>query len=241
MPGVDFDDYVDDYRDIINRVSSISGEQFEFFIQLRLGLMKSRLGEPAADAAAVRILDFGCGTGSTETYLKEFFPNAVIFGVDASAESIRAAQGIKLDGVAFVHSDALELPFPDDSFDLIYSNGTYHHIEPNDHERILFEMSRVCRPGGSLFIFENNPKNPLMMRAMQNNPFDKDATVVPPARLRKQTQTAGFLNREICYYFFFPKFLRRLRPLEKWLGWLPFGAQYFLWARKPERPTKPVG
>jgi SAM-dependent methyltransferase len=238
MAGVDFDDYVDDYRDIINRVSSISGEQFEFFIQLRLGLMKSRLGEQAADAAAARILEFGCGTGSTETYLKEIFPKAVICGVDASVESIRAAQKKSLDGVAFVHSDALKLPFPDDSFDLIYSNGTYHHIDPAHHERVLFEMLRVCRPGGSLFIFENNPNNPLMMRAMRNNPFDKDATVVPPARLRERAEAAGFLSRELCYYFFFPKRLRRLRPLEKWLGRFPFGAQYFLWSRKPERLTK---
>ena len=186
MAGVDFDDYVDDYREIINRVSSISGEEYEFFIQLRLGLMKSRLGEQAAGATAVRILDFGCGTGSTETYLKELFPNAVICGVDASAESIRAAREKNLEGVSFVHSDTLELPFPDGSFELIYSNGTYHHIDPAHHERVLLEMSRVCRTGGSLFIFENNPKNPLMMRAMRNNPFDKDTTVVPPARLRER-------------------------------------------------------
>ncbi len=40
MAGSDFDKYVGEYRDIINRVSRVSGEQFEFFIQLRLALMK---------------------------------------------------------------------------------------------------------------------------------------------------------------------------------------------------------
>ena len=232
MSEVNFDDYVGEYRDIINCVSRISGEQYEFFIQLRLKQMKSRIARQLNCLDSFRILDFGCGTGGTETYLKELFPNAVIYAVDSSAESIRAAQAKNIAGVTFVHSDAFELPFPDKHFDLIYSNGTFHHIDPSDHEKFISEFSRVCRDGGNLFIFENNPRNPLMMRAMRKNPFDANTTAVTPARLREITKATGFTTKEVCYYFFFPRFLRSLRFLEKWLCTVLFGAQYFLWSVK---------
>jgi ubiquinone/menaquinone biosynthesis C-methylase UbiE len=231
MSGTDFDKYVDEYRDIINRVSSISGEQFEFFIQLRLKLMKTRIAEQQ-NYFDFKILDFGCGTGATEEYLQEIFPGALIYAIDSSVESIRAAQARHLDGVTFVNLDAFELHFPDNYFDLIYSNGTFHHIEHALHEKYLSELSRVCRDGGSLFIFENNPRNPLMMRAMRNNPFDVNAKVVHPQWLQKITESSGFASKEVCYYFFFPRFLRFMRFAENWLRKIPLGAQYFLWSIK---------
>jgi len=232
LPGADFDNYVEVYRDIINRVSSISGEQFEFFIQVRLGLMKDRIAKQRGSFDSVRILDFGCGTGATEEFLRDSFPSALICAVDSSAESIRAAQARNLDDVRFVHLDSPALPFPDDYFDLVYSNGTFHHIELTHHNKVLSEISRVCRDRGNLFIFENNPKNPLMMRAMRNNPFDVEANLVHPKWLQRTTESSGFRQKEVCYYFFFPRPLRFLRFTEKWLGGIPFGAQYFHWSIK---------
>jgi len=232
MTAADFDKYAGEYRDIINRVSSVSGEQFEFFIQLRLGLMQERIAVGSGFRGPMRILDFGCGTGTTEKYLKEFFPRAFIFALDASAASIAAAREMALDEVTFVHSESDSLPFPEGYFDLVYSNGTYHHIEPARRGEFLREMYRVCRPGGDLFVFENNPRNPLMMRAMRENPFDEGAVVVYPRLLMEMAAAQGFVCREISYYFFFPRFLRCMRWLEKWLRRVPMGAQYFLWAAK---------
>ena len=228
----DFDTYVEDYRDIINRVSSISGEQYEYFIQLRLSLLRERILDKAVQFSSMRILDFGCGTGATEIYLKSVFPGALVYGLDSSAESIRAAREMSLTDVNFILSEGLQLPFSDGFFDLIYSNGTYHHIDPVCHSALLQEMFRVCRKGGDLFIFENNPRNPLMMRAMKKNPFDDDATVVYPVQLRTIAANAGFDCREISYYFFFPRIVSALRCMEKWLRKVPLGAQYFLWATK---------
>jgi ubiquinone/menaquinone biosynthesis C-methylase UbiE len=238
MSDVDFDQYVNEYRDIINQVSSISGEQYEYFIQLRLKLMKMRVTGQLKHFDKIKILDFGCGTGETEVYFKELFPDDLIYGVDSSIESIHAGEARNLEGVTFVHSDTFTLPFPDNYFDLIYSNGTYHHIIPEYHGKYLSEISRVCSDGGNLFIFENNPRNPLMMRAMKNNPFDKDAILVHPEWLEKITEASGFSNKEVCYYFFFPKFLSFLRFSEKWLSNIPFGAQYFLWSIKSVASNK---
>jgi SAM-dependent methyltransferase len=232
MTGADFDRYVSQYRDIINEVSSISGEQFEFFIQLRLGLMRERVDARLEAYMEPRVLDFGCGIGVTERYLQEHFPGARIDAVDSSAESINAALRLGLHGVSFRHCAGSTLPFPDECFDLIYSNGTYHHIEPAMRALFIQEMFRICKHGGSLFVFENNPGNPLMMRAMRKNPFDAGTTVVVPGELREMAETAGFAAEELSYYFFFPRCLRFLRGAEQWLRRVPLGAQYFLWMTK---------
>jgi ubiquinone/menaquinone biosynthesis C-methylase UbiE len=55
----------------------------------------------------------------------------------------------QLDG-AFVHHDAETLPFDDDSFDLVYSNGVLHHT-PNTNQ-VVSEIRRVLRPGGRAIV-----------------------------------------------------------------------------------------
>ncbi len=230
--STDFDKYVNEYKEIINKVSHISGERFEYFIKLRIALMKATLSRKISSQKSLRILDFGCGVGETEIYLKDCLPNARIFGIDTSAESIKAANKLQLDNVLFFTSESLVLTFEDDYFDLIYSNGTFHHIKHKKHIAIFEQLFRVLKTGGDLFIFENNPYNPLIIRAMKNNPFDKDANIVYPRYLKNILKNVGFQFNTINYYFFYPKWLKFLRFTEKYLRWLPIGAQYFMWATK---------
>jgi len=232
--ATEFDKYVNDYKDIINRVSGASGERYEFFIELRTGLMKSRLKATTLDLAHLKILDVGCGIGVTEYFIQCNFPDAEITGVDNSEESIAAANSLHLRNSRFVVSSSTNLPFEDGWFDLIYSNGTMHHIPHEQHPGVLGEMYRVLKPGGSIFLFENNPFNPLMMRAMRQNPFDADAKVVYPGRLAETAKAARFGINGVYYYFFYPHMLQFLRWTEKYLSWLPLGAQYFLWGYKPK-------
>ncbi len=227
----DFDGYASDYREIINKASKISGEEFEFFIDLRVGLMKKKLGTMSPDINH-SVLDFGCGIGVTEVYLKKHFPHSAICGVDTSGKSIETAQKLGLEGVEFVLADDGSLPYENEKFDLLYSNGTFHHIPHMDHEATLLELKRVLKKGGKIFIFENNPYNPLMMRAMKKNPFDKDAVVVHPQKLIGLMENTGYDATPPDYYFFFPNFLKVLRPFERHLRHVPFGAQYYVYATK---------
>ena len=50
----------------------------------------------------------------------------------------------------FVHHDAEHLPFPDDTFDVVYSNGVIHHT-PNT-QQVVREIFRVLKPGGKAII-----------------------------------------------------------------------------------------
>jgi ubiquinone/menaquinone biosynthesis C-methylase UbiE len=228
----EFDQYARDYKEIIDRGAALTGETFEYFIGLRVQLLAQEI-EAAGARSPLRVLDFGCGIGATEKVLRERFPAAAIDGVDPSAESIRAAGALGLRDVTFHVSDSERLPFADSSFDLIYSNGTFHHIDRDKHTAVLQELQRVLKRGGHVFIFENNPLNPLMVRGMRQNPFDAGVKMLFPWYLRKLVHSADLRARKPRFYVFYPRQLKRLRWSERYLRRVPIGAQYYVWGTKP--------
>jgi SAM-dependent methyltransferase len=229
-----FDQYVQTYKDIINRGSAITGESFEYFIGVRLDLVLGdwqRAGRPSPGA----ILDFGCGIGATAPLMRERFPGASIVGVDESPASIRAAESLGVPGASFLVAPGVPLPLASESFDIVYSNGTFHHIDHAAHAAIFRELTRVLRPGGRLYVFENNPLNPVMVREMRLNPFDQDAKMLFPWYLQRQVREGGLRAASPRYYAFYPKQLKSLRWSEKYLRALPAGAQYYVRGEKVSR------
>jgi SAM-dependent methyltransferase len=123
-----------------------------------------------------------------------------VSGVDPSAESIRAARATGADRTEFLAVESVTLPFPDATFDLIHSNGTFHHIPHADHPAILRELHRVLKPGGDLFIFENNPYNATVL-AMKMSPLDREARMIlPPVLGRREAGRVPPLPRATAYY-----------------------------------------
>jgi SAM-dependent methyltransferase len=226
--SAEFDQYADSYRDVINKYAAASGESLEFYIELRIQLLRARLASVGAPPPA-RILDFGCGIGITEVHLRRHFPDAAIVGVDESAESIGVAERLGLPNARFVATRDEVLPIDAGSFDLVYSNGTFHHIDRARHAATVRQLYRAVRPGGHAFVFENNPYNPVMLYAMHRSPIDRDAHTLRPGYLAKVMRAAGFDARSPEFYAFFPAALARLRPAEPWLRRVPVGAQYFVW------------
>ena len=90
------------------------------------------------------------------------------------------------------------------------------------------EIRRVLRAGGSFFVFEHNPWNPLTRHAVRRCAFDENAVLVAAPLMRRRLQAAGFPPAPAVFRVFFPRALAPLRPLERRLGWAPAGAQYFV-------------
>jgi SAM-dependent methyltransferase len=132
MPS-EFDAYADSYKEIINRGAAITGESFEYFIGVRVDLVLRDLERLGERVSHPRILDFGCGIGETARILREKLPGAIVHGVDPSEESLATARALDVPGATFYLIDGVRLPFESGSFDLVYSNGTFHHIDRSSH------------------------------------------------------------------------------------------------------------
>ncbi|HEY8639897.1 MAG TPA: class I SAM-dependent methyltransferase [Solirubrobacterales bacterium] len=93
--------------------------------------------------APERALDIGCGTGEATLFLAREFPAARVRGIDFSEEMVQIAQakvGLDPEGrIAFKAADASDLPYDEDSFDLV----AQLNMPP-----FFAEMARVLRPGG---------------------------------------------------------------------------------------------
>ena len=76
--------------------------------------------------------------------------------------------------VTAVKASATEMPFDDGEFDLSFSVATMHHIADPDSVRLaLAEMVRVVRPGGTVIVWDHNPRNPYWPYLMRRVPQDR--------------------------------------------------------------------
>ena len=113
------------------------------------------------DPAPERALELGTGTGAGALLIAREFPSARVRGVDISEQMIRRARdriGLDPEGrVAFRVADAADLPYEDESFDLV----AQLNMPP-----FFAETSRVLRPGGSVIVASTGgPRTPFYTTA----------------------------------------------------------------------------
>jgi SAM-dependent methyltransferase len=106
--------------------------------------LRSYLFERAGLARAERILEVGCGTGAI---LAELDCPAALHGLDRDAGRLAEA-GRYAPRAWLVCGDALHLPYPDASFDIVFCHFLLLWV--GDPRQALQEMCRVARPGGSV-------------------------------------------------------------------------------------------
>jgi ubiquinone/menaquinone biosynthesis C-methylase UbiE len=91
-----------------------------------------------ASLPPARTLDVACGTGFLTRHLR-----GDVTGLDQSPSMLAIARE-RMPERTFVRGDGLALPFPDDSFDRVFTGHFYGHLEAGDRERFLAEARRVA-------------------------------------------------------------------------------------------------
>jgi len=117
----------------------------------------ARTFKPILKDPTARILDLCCGTGDLTAALLALRPSTAepITGLDFSAQMLaRARDKFPAANVLWVEGDAMRLPYPDNSFDLVTSAFGFRNL--TNYTAALAEIHRVLAPNGQIGILECN-------------------------------------------------------------------------------------
>lgn len=141
-------------KDFITAKVDFIDEMIRWGITLPNPKLNERL-EKETGAEPVKILDVGCGIGgSTRHMAKRWTKTAQVTGITLSKAQVERAnlftqtQGI--ENALFLECDALNMEFPDASFDIVWAVESEMHMPDKDY--FISEMVRVLKPGGMLVI-----------------------------------------------------------------------------------------
>jgi arsenite methyltransferase len=122
-------------------------------------------------SAGERVLDLGSGAGTDSLIAAQMVgERGHVTGIDMTpamlAKARASAEAMGLANVEFVEGEAERLPFPDESFDVVISNGVIDLIP--DKDAVFSELSRVLVPGGRLQIADVTIQNPVSADGRRN-------------------------------------------------------------------------
>ena len=117
--------------------------------------------------AGKRVVDFGCGSGANTALLAN--RGAHVWGIDISEDLLRLAQrrlavSGRDGGATFIAGSAHDMPFPDNSIDVVFGIAILHHL---DLDLVSREVRRVLKPGGRA-IFQEPVRNSAVVRFVRS-------------------------------------------------------------------------
>lgn len=159
----------------------------------------------------LNILDAGCGTGAGMEYLAKY---GTVTGVDLSTEALRFCQ--KRNRGRLVRASVIDLPYPDNTFDLITSFDVLCEQDVPNDEQVLREFMRVLKPEGWILLR-------LPAYAWMRGKHDEAVYIAhryTVHELKQKLQRAGFGDGQFSYAntFLFPiaamkRFSERFIPI----------------------------
>ena len=165
----------------------------EFHIRGRAATLE--LARAAGVDSTKRVLDVGSGVGGTSRCLAREF-GCRVTGIDLTDEYCRAAAILSdriglAELVDYRQGDATNLPYPDASFDMVWTEHVAMNIP--DKPKLYGEMYRVLRPGGTLAIYDilAGPSGPVLFPVPWAR-TPESSFLVTPDELRSLLEEAGF-------------------------------------------------
>ncbi|HEO66207.1 MAG TPA: class I SAM-dependent methyltransferase [Spirochaetes bacterium] len=134
---------------------------------MRESIFHKELCLQAQPRKACHILDLGCGTGDLMVYIKKSYPDIKVFGLDGDAKVLEIAktkaQKAKLE-ITLDLGMAYKLPYPNDSFDRVFSSLLFHHLTLENKKLTIKEIIRVLKVGGELHVADWGKAQNIVMR-----------------------------------------------------------------------------
>lgn len=224
-----FDEYADDYREVVQRSIAFSGVEQELFTRRKAGHLLDVVARLLGPPAEIRALDVGCGVGVTDAFLVGRLGQ--LAGTDISADAVGRAANANPE-VRYTSYKGTSLPYEDEGFDLAFAICVLHHVPVGERPQFISELRRVVRPDGLVVVFEHNPFNPLTRLAVARCDFDDDAVLLSSRTTNQLLREGGLRLEERRYVILAPTEAPRLVAAERIVAGLPLAAQYYVAARR---------
>jgi SAM-dependent methyltransferase len=222
----EFDNYAQHYSALLADPIRDRFADGDFFYRRKLMLIHEFFCRFGLNAKQSCWVDIGCGQGDLLRLGRAEF--GLSTGCDVSSAMLRGCEGLTV--VRQEQDDVL--PFPDGFADFATAVCVYHHVSLSKRAALTLEAARVLKPGGTFCIIEHNPVNPVTRMVVRRSPVDMDARLLGIQETRRLLEERQFRIVWERYFLFLPEPLyRRIGFIESWLGWLPLGGQYAVFAR----------
>jgi ubiquinone/menaquinone biosynthesis C-methylase UbiE len=136
---------------------------------LREGRIKGELVSGAGLRSGDAILDIGCGTGTLAQLVAAKYPLAKVTGIDGDVDILEIARKKATNACIEVRYDfgfSTSLPYPEKSFDHVFSSLMFHHLTRDQKNQSLNEIHRVLRAGGHFHLCDFSGPQSRLMRVM---------------------------------------------------------------------------
>ena len=229
MTKQEFDAHAQSYKEVLDQSIGFSGEDSAYFADYKIRDLCKELTRTGIDAgSALKLMDFGCGVGTSMPHARRHFERAELLGVDVSYDSLELARSFYGELASFLPLEGNKWPVQASSLDAAYAMCVFHHVEEDTHVQILSDIRDRLKPGGMMMVYEHNPYNPLTVRVVNNCPFDENAKLIRASVMAQRCRDAGYKDVKVRFRVFFPGFLKAFRFAEGLLSWLPLGGQYYV-------------
>jgi SAM-dependent methyltransferase len=147
------------------------------------------------------VLDAGCGNGKYMSH------RCRMTGIDTCPELVAICQERGFDASV---ADITSIPFPDNTFDKVFSVAVIHHLSSLERRiKAVSEMLRVLKPGGQLFIqawstkLYESPRNLKIVSVPDVVKLDDSARLIEPEMFSENDKMVSWHNRkqEVSYRF----------------------------------------
>ncbi len=229
-----FDKIADSYKNLVENNSKFINLSIEYLTEYKVKDLSFEIQKESIQYK--KILNFGCGIGLSDPYLEKYFPNTHIVSCDISEKSLEIAKNNNKILKNTEYINLKENPFSfNNEFDVIFIANVIRHIPRINQLNIMNDLYKSLKKNGMIMIYEFNPYNPytfyVYMKDDKN--YDSDnVKIITPSYTRKLLKETGFKNLETKYRFYIPGQLKRFMFFENYLKKLPFGANYYITARK---------
>lgn len=223
----EFDEYASSYSELLrDPIRDRFAGDTEFFHIRKWSVIRNFLNRNQMDPASMSWLDAGCGQGQLLHIAGKHFRRA--FGCDPSRQMITCCTSAKV----YEQPSPVELPFPDECFDLVTAVCVFHHVHGRDRALLSDSIRRVLKPGGVFCIIEHNPWNPVTRLIVKRCSIDWDAELLSARLASRLMRSAAFEILDRTYFLYCPESLfPAFSGIESWLRACPLGGQYAVFGR----------